>query len=78
MIRTETLSSAVQTAKEALQVLCHSIVYDQRYDCVMEAEEYLEDGVSSDIHRLHAKEVISIIEITTITNANYFLHITIS
>ena len=44
----------------------------------MEAEEYLEDGVSGDIHRLLAEEVISIVEITTTPNANYFLHITIS
>ena len=43
----------------------------------MEAEEYLEDRISSDINGLLAQEVKGIVEITTTPKTDYFLNITI-
>ena len=44
---------------------------------MMEAEESLEDWVSSDIHGLLAEKVHCIVKIITTSKSNYFLNIAV-
>ena len=55
MLGVESLSLLAQASQEGLQVLWEAKIYDQRYDCMSEVDERLQDLVRHHINSLIAQ-----------------------
>ena len=67
MLGAEPLPLLAQASQESLQVLWEAKIYDQRYDCMSEVDERLQDLVRNHINSLFAQRIELFINVSSIS-----------